>query len=150
MNKPLPSERFKLADQAAAFLREMQGLHQSLFRQLVPVLEQHGIDPRLYFLLKHIEQGAIHPGAIAKAVHLPNSVVTRHLDQLVDRGLLERSLDAEDSRRIKLTLTKDGVRVARDASRTVCNIVAARLDRLPAARRDAFLAAFSDLARDGE
>jgi DNA-binding MarR family transcriptional regulator len=151
VTKPLPSERGKLADQAATFLRMMQQLHQAMGRALAPLLEEeHGIDFRLYFLLKHIEAGAVHPGAISKAVHLPNSVITRHLDQLVERGLLERSLDSEDSRRIKLTLTKDGQRVAKDANRTVCNIVGARLERLPIARREAFLAAFSDLASDVE
>ena len=144
----MPSERAKSADQAAAFLRDMQSLHQGLLRELMPVLDEHGIDPRLFSLLKLIERGAIHPGAISKAVHLPNSVVTRHIDQLVERGLLERSLDAEDSRRIKLTMTKEGLRVAREANRAVCNVVGTRLERIPASRREIFLAAFADLARD--
>ncbi len=148
MNKTVPTERSKSADQAAVFLRDMQSLHQIVLRELAPVLEQYDIDPRLFSLMKQIERGAVHPGAISKAVHLPNSVVTRHIDQLVDRGFLERSLDTEDSRRIKLTLTKDGQRVAREATRTVCNVVGARLERIPATRREVFLAAFADLARD--
>ncbi len=148
MNKALPSEKARSADLAAAFLRDMQSLHQIVLRELVPVLEQYDIDPRMFSLLKQVERGVIHPGAISKAIHLPNSVVTRHIDQLVDRGLLERSLDTEDARRIKLTLTKDGSRVAREATRTVCNVIGARLERIPASRRDVFLATFADLARD--
>lgn len=148
MNRALPSEKAKSADQAAAFLRDMQSLHQAVLRELAPVLEEYDIDPRLFSLLKQIERGVVHPGAISKAIHLPNSVVTRHIDQLADRGLLERSLDTEDSRRIKLTLTKEGLRVARETTRTVCNVISARLERIPASRRDVFLAAFSDLARD--
>lgn len=129
----------------------MQQLHQGLARQLAPILEeQYNIDFRLYFILKHIEGGAVHPGAISKALHLPNSVITRHLDQLVERGLLERSLDAEDSRKIKLTLTKDGQRVVRESNRTICGIVGMRLERLAPARRDAFLSAFSALSTDTE
>ncbi len=152
MNKPAASsERDKLLDQAALYLKTMQQLHQGLARQLAPILEeQYNIDFRLYFILKHIEGGAVHPGAISKAIHLPNSVITRHLDQLVERGLLERSLDAEDSRRIKLTLTKDGQRVVRESNRTICGIVGTRLERLAPARRDAFLSAFSALATDTE
>lgn len=151
MNKALSSERARLADQATTFLRTMQRLHQGLGRQLAPLLEgQHGIDFRLYFILMHIEMGAVHPGAISKAIYLPNSVITRHLDQLAERGLLERSLDPDDSRRIKLTLTKEGQRVTKEANRTICNIVGARLERLAVPRRDAFLAAFSDLASDIE
>jgi DNA-binding MarR family transcriptional regulator len=145
------SERDKLLDQAALYLKTMQQLHQGLARQLAPILEeQYNIDFRLYFILKHIEGGAVHPGAISKAIHLPNSVITRHLDQLVERGLLERSLDAEDSRRIKLTLTKDGQRVVRESNRTICGIVGTRLERLAPARRDAFLSAFSALSTDTE
>lgn len=151
MNKPLPSDRDKLYDQAALYLRTMQQLHQGLARQLAPILEsQYNIDFRLYFILKHIEGGAVHPGAISKAIHLPNSVITRHLDQLVERGLLERSLDAEDSRRIKLTLTKEGQRVVRESNRTICGIVGTRLERLAPARRDTFLSAFAALATDEE
>ena len=148
MNKVLSSEKAKAADQAATFLRDVQSLHQVILRELAPVLEEYHIDPRLFSLLKHIENGAVHPGAISKAVHLPNSVVTRHIDQLVERGLLERSLDTEDSRRIKLTLTKDGQRVTREATRTVCNVIGARLERIPASRREVFLATYADLARD--
>lgn len=151
MNKAVTSDRDKLLDQAAVYLKTMQQLHQGLARQLVPILEeQYGIDFRLYFILKHIEGGAVHPGAISKALHLPNSVITRHLDQLVERGLLERSLDAEDSRRIKLTLTKEGQRIVRESNRTICGIVGARLERLAPARRDSFLSAFSSLATDSE
>jgi DNA-binding MarR family transcriptional regulator len=152
LNKPAASsERDKLLDQAALYLKTMQQLHQGLARQLAPILEaQYNIDFRLYFILKHIEGGTVHPGAISKAIHLPNSVITRHLDQLVERGLLERSLDAEDSRRIKLTLTKDGQRVVRESNRTICGIVGARLERLAPARRDAFLSAFAALATDTE
>lgn len=152
MNKSAASsERDKLLDQAALYLKTMQQLHQGLARQLAPILEeQYNIDFRLYFILKHIEGGAVHPGAISKALHLPNSVITRHLDQLVERGLLERSLDAEDSRKIKLTLTKDGQRVVRESNRTICGIVGMRLERLAPARRDAFLSAFSALSTDTE
>jgi len=151
VNKPVSPERDKLADQAALYLRTMQQLHQGLARQVEPVLtEQHGIDFRLYFIIRNIESGAVHPGALSKILRLPNSVVTRHLDQVVERGLLERSLDPDDSRRIKLTLTKEGQRVAREAHRTICGIVGARLERLAPARREAFLSAFSALAADGD
>ena len=148
MNKALPSEKAKSADQAASFLRDMQSLNQIVLRELAPLLEEYEIDPRLFSLLKHIEMGAVHPGAISKKTHLPNSVITRHIDQLVERGLLERSLDTEDSRRIKLTLTKDGLRVTREATRAVCNVIGARLERIPANRREIFLSTYADLVRD--
>ncbi len=151
MTKAPSPEREKLAEQAAFYLRSLRHLQQDFMRQLEPILaEQYGIDFRVYFIIKHIEMGAVHPGAISKALHLPNSVITRHLDQIVERGLLERSLDTDDSRRIKLTLTKEGERVAREAHRTTCGIVGERLERLAPARREAFLAALSELADASE
>ena len=151
MNKQPSSDREKLADQAATYLRNMQQLHQGFARELEPIISaEYGIDFRNYFIIRQIEKGAVHPGAISKLLHLPNSVITRHLDQVVELGLLERSLDPDDSRKIRLTLTKDGQRVAREAHRTICNIIGARLERLAPARREAFLAALAVLVADPE
>ena len=146
MNKPLAPEREKLAEQAALYLRSMRLLQQGLMREMEPMLtERFGIDFRLYFIIRHIEMGMVHPGAISKALHLPNSVITRHLDQIVERGLLERSLDPDDSRRIKLTLTKEGERIGREAHRATCDVIGARLERLAPARREAFMSALLEL-----
>ncbi len=148
--QPAP-EREKLAEQAALYLRTLRQLHIDFARQLEPILaEQFGIDFRLYFIIRHIELGAVHPGALSKALYLPNSVITRHLDQIVERGFMERSLDSEDSRRIKLTLTAEGLRVAREAHRTICDIVGTRLERLTPPKREAFVSALAVLAADGE
>ena len=137
------------AEPAAFFLRTMQRLHQGLLRQVAPVLEQeHGLDFRLYSILRLIDTGVVHPGAISKMTYLPNSVVTRHIDQLAEKGLLERSLDPDDSRRIKLTLTPDGHRLAREANRTICAIVGRPLEHMAASERDAFLNTLVKLADD--
>lgn len=130
-------------------MRAMHQLAQGFSRRVEPLLgEQHGIDLRLYLIIKHIEAGSVHPGEISKLTRLPNSVITRHLDQIVAKGLLERSLDPDDSRKIKLTLTKEGQRIAREAHRTICNIVGARLEQLPTAKREAFLAGLAALVTD--
>ncbi len=151
VKKPTAPDRAKLAKETAAFLRNLHQLNRGIGRSISPVLEsEQGIDLRLYFVLKFIERGIIHPGAISQATHLPNSVITRHLDQLVDKGLLERSLDTQDSRRIRLTLTKDGARVGKEADRTLLDVVGARLGNISADRRRIFLSVLSDLAEDVE
>ena len=58
------------------------------------------------------------------------------------------SLMTELSTGLSLTLTKDGQRVAREAHRATCTIVGAQLERLPAAKREAFLSALAILAAD--
>ena len=145
-----PSSRAQSAeatDQASLFLRTMMRLQQGLLRRLAPILEEgYGIDFRLYFILRQIEYGAVHPGMISKITQLPNSVITRHLDQLEDRGLISRTLDAEDSRRIKLILTSEGARVSRDAHRTISGKVGEPLEKISAADRATFLNVFAQLA----
>lgn len=151
MTKQPAPEREKLAEQAALYLQAYRKLHMDFARQFEPILAaQYGIDARLYFIIRNIELGAVHPGALSKALYLPNSVITRHLDQIVERGFLERSLDPDDSRRIKLTLTAEGLRVARQAHRTICDIVGARLERLTPPKREAFLSALAVLTADGD
>lgn len=151
MTKSPAPEREKLAEQAALFMRNLRQLQMDFAIEIEPILaEQYAIDMRLYLIMRRIEMGAAHPGTLAKLLNLPNSVITRHLDQIVERGLMERSLDPDDSRRIKLTLTKEGERVARETHRTICGIVGARLERLTQARREGFLSALSVLAADTE
>jgi DNA-binding MarR family transcriptional regulator len=148
MSKVREAERGKALDQANMFLRAMYKLNSSIFRELQPALERYGIDFRLQFILQHIQGGVVHPGAISKAVRLPNSIITRHLDQLVEIGLIERSLDPEDSRRIRLTLTSKGKRVAEETLDEICELVDARLNRLDPSRRESFISAFMELSAD--
>jgi DNA-binding MarR family transcriptional regulator len=138
----------KLLGQAETYLRLMHKLSQTLARELVPMLEErYQIDLRLAVILQYIEGGvAQHPSALAQELYLPKSIITRHLDQLVALGLLQRSIDPEDSRRIKLILTREGLRLARDASSTIFSIVARRLERITPAQRETLLSIFTDLA----
>ena len=141
----------KPSEEATTFLRNMHHFNRGIVRRLTPIIEsEHGIDLRLYFILKYIEKGAIHPSAISQATHLPNSVITRHIDQLVERGMLQRSLDPDDSRRIRLIVTDEGKRVAQDADASLSRIVDVQLDRIPADRRPTFLSVLSDLASEIE
>lgn len=148
---PSRASRSEADDEATAFLRNMHQFNRGISRKLTPIVEQeHGIDLRLYFILKYIEHGVIHPSAISQATHLPNSVITRHIDQLVERGLLQRSLDTEDSRRTRLLLTDDGLRIAHAADASLSRIVHAQLNRVPADRRGIFLSVLSELAGEVE
>jgi len=126
----------------------MQRVNNALIRRLLPILEdQCGIDFRLYMVLRHVENGTINPGAIAKAMFLPKTVMARHIDHLVKRALLKRTLDAHDSRRINLSLTRKGRSLVAHAHQTISHIVEEQLDELKSDERDIFIAAFARLAR---
>jgi DNA-binding MarR family transcriptional regulator len=136
-----------LAEETTMFLRNMHGLNMSIVQQLSPVLEQQqGIDLRLYYILHVIEGGAVHPGAIAQEMKLPNSLVTKHLDQLAERALLLRSIDPHDSRRIRVSLTPRGQEIMKVSDDVLAEMVGRRLARIPDDRRASFLATLIELA----
>ena len=127
----------------------MYSLNLSIVQHLSPILEQcHGIDLRLYFILHGIDQGNVYPGAIAQAMGLPNSLVTKHLDQLARKGLIERGIDPEDSRRVRVTLTEKGIDIMKGADGVLAEQVGERLGRVSAERRADFLATLVDLVRE--
>ena len=135
--------------EVSTFLRNLHGLNMSIVQQLSPVLEEkQGIDLRLYYILHAIDVGAVHPGAIAQAMKLPNSLVTKHLDQLAQKGLLERSIDSEDSRRIRISLTKKGIDLMGGSDGILAGIVEQRLARIPEDRRAIFIDTLVALGSD--
>ena len=136
-----------LRGEASTFLRNMHGLNMSIVQQLSPILEsRQGIDLRLYYILHCIHNGAVHPGAIAQEMRLPNSLVTKHLDQLAEKKLLERSIDPHDSRRIRVSLTDQGLAIMYGSDDILAGLVRERLARIPVERRSAFLATLVELA----
>jgi DNA-binding MarR family transcriptional regulator len=152
MVSPSPqTERPDPNSEISTFLRSLHGLNMSIVQQLSPVLEEkQGIDLRLYYILHAIDNGAVHPGAIAQAMKLPNSLVTKHLDQLAQKSLLERSIDSEDSRRIRISLTKKGIDLMNGADNILGGMVGQRLARIADDRRAIFLDTLVALAGDTE
>ncbi len=142
-------DRPDLAAEVSTFLRNLHGLNMSIVQQLSPILEdRQGIDLRLYYILHAIDNGAVHPGAIAQVMKLPNSLVTKHLDQLSDRELLERSIDSQDSRRIRISLTKKGKALMDASDEILSGLVGVRLARIADDRRASFLATLVELVAD--
>jgi DNA-binding MarR family transcriptional regulator len=143
--------RQDLAAEVSTFLRHLHGLNMSIVQQLSPILEERqGIDLRLYYILHHIDNGSVHPGAIAQVMKLPNSLITKHLDQLAAKELLERSIDAHDSRRILISLTQKGVELMHMADGILSELVGRRLARIPDDQRASFLTTLVALAGDSE
>ena len=143
------TERPDPNSEISTFLRSLHGLNMSIVQQLSPVLEEkQGIDLRLYYILHAIDNGAVHPGAIAQAMKLPNSLVAKHLDQLAQKSLLERSIDSEDSRRIRISLTKKGKAMMDSSDAILSEMVGIRLSRIPDERRTSFLTTLVELAAD--
>jgi DNA-binding MarR family transcriptional regulator len=72
---------------------------------------------------------------VAEHLFVGNPTASKVVDDLVERGLLNRSADAADRRRLTLTVTAEGRKVVRTAARPAEQEVAARLRRLSAGDR---------------
>ena len=97
---------------------------QALKRKVVPVLERHhNADFFDFMVLNLIDEGNIHPGAIAEKIVVQPSKISRVLEDLAKRGLIRRSLDEHDSRRVRLELTTEGQKVLREVYATIRTIL---------------------------
>lgn len=76
--------------------------------------------------------GEIGAGELAAFLHLHPATLTGILERLVDRGCLERTVDAADRRRARLKLTLKGRRLTRPLAGTVEAAVVRTLAAFPA------------------
>ncbi|HLR47320.1 MAG TPA: MarR family transcriptional regulator [Deinococcales bacterium] len=67
------------------------------------------LEMRDFMVLSSIVKGHRHPGEIANRLHASKFTVSRALQKLGERGLVERTIDPEDSRRVLLEPTPQGL-----------------------------------------
>ncbi|MFI9587326.1 MarR family winged helix-turn-helix transcriptional regulator [Streptomyces sp. NPDC052236] len=84
-------------------------------------VERHGVGKGDFDVLATLRRtGApytLSPSALSAALMMSRAGMTKRLDRLEKAGLVERTLDADDRRSFRITLTDDGRRVA-DAALT--------------------------------
>ncbi|TKC87697.1 MarR family transcriptional regulator [Trinickia terrae] len=79
-------------------------------------------------ILLSLRQGsATTPFELSKLLGIDTGLMTRMLDKLEAKDLLERSRDAEDRRVVNLTLTEKGVEVAAQIPEIAPDVLNARL-----------------------
>ena len=81
----------------------------------ISVIGTHGLDFREFVVLTAISEGASYPKFICERLSINASDVSRILETLSKGGFIKRELDAEDSRRVLVTLTEAGVIVLSSA-----------------------------------
>lgn len=102
--------------------------HTALLREFAeePVWAEHGISMReydvLYTLAKHGEPARI--GELREGVLLSQPALSRLVDRLAARGLVERAGDAEDGRAVRVGLTPAGADLQRAVGRSHARSVA--------------------------
>jgi DNA-binding MarR family transcriptional regulator len=83
--------------------------HSLMLDIMEPVIEQRGFSWIQYVLLSSVRDGiAVNPKAICAQYRHDSGALTRVIDQLAERGLLERVRRDRDRRKVELQLTRAG------------------------------------------
>jgi DNA-binding MarR family transcriptional regulator len=113
----------------------------------LPVLKAHGLSMWGYSVLVALDRSAIRTqAALAEAIGADKTRIIAILDELQQRGLIERVADPDDRRARLLAITKEGRRV-KDAVQTTIQRGEERwLGTLSAADRAVFLRVLEQLS----
>jgi DNA-binding MarR family transcriptional regulator len=130
--------------------RDLAAMFAPLTRALIareePVLLAHDISMWGYIVLTAlVEQPVRTQAALAQAIHADKSRIIGVLDELQERGLIQRQPDEADRRVHLLSLTPAGDRLRRSVEAGIRRREEQVLAVLPPADRDAFLRALKAL-----
>ena len=111
-----------------------------------PILEDHDISMWGYAVLTALRDEPMRTqAALARSIGADKTRIIAILDELQQRGLIEREADPAD-RRVRLLRLTAGGRTLQQAAQTAIRVAEATLlDRLPPADRRAFLRALQTL-----
>lgn len=123
-------------------------LGRALMAAELPVLRAHGLTMWAYSVLLALGEEPVRTqNALAQAIGADKTRIIGVLDDLQDRGLIERRPDPGDRRVRLLSLTPEGRRLRASAQAGIRERENRLLTRLPAGDRDAFLRALRTLSR---
>ncbi|MGW5112589.1 MarR family winged helix-turn-helix transcriptional regulator [Nocardia sp. NPDC004123] len=122
-------------------------LGRALMAAEQPVLTAHGLTMWAYVVLLHLDEGpARGQGVLAQEIGADKTRIIAVLDDLQERGLIERHPDPADRRARLLALTPEGRRLRDAAQAGIQAHEDHLLGKLPAADRRGFLNALITLA----
>ena len=119
---PKVADPHRLSERELAAWRGLLVTHSRLVAALDEELErEHGLSLGSYEVLLHLASAperSLRMGELADRLLLSRSGLTRLVDRLADRGLVERHSCPEDRRGLYARLTPEGVELHRDAQPT--------------------------------
>ncbi|HEX7022311.1 MAG TPA: MarR family transcriptional regulator, partial [Trueperaceae bacterium] len=119
MQSPPPDPPAQLTP-AFRFLVGFWKIGQGLGDYLNPLLEdRYDLSLRDYLVLNTIHWGVHYPTELAKRLKMSKDMTSRIIHKLLEAGLLERSIDEEDSRRTRLVASGDGQRRREEIEQTI-------------------------------
>jgi DNA-binding MarR family transcriptional regulator len=104
------ARNYKLEDSVGYLLRM---LTQQVSREVEKRMAEHGLTDAQWKPLLFIRQGKGETAAdLARSTCIDTGAVTRMLDRIEDKGLVQRVRSEQDRRIVKLELTEEGHRLA--------------------------------------
>jgi DNA-binding MarR family transcriptional regulator len=101
--------------------------HSLMLDIMEPMIEQRGFSFIQYVVLSSLRDGiAVNPKAICSLYRHDSGALTRIIDQLAERGLLERVRRDKDRRKVELQLTPAG----RETIESLIPLVVAKLNEV--------------------
>ncbi len=139
-----------MADVTRDTYPDLAAMVSRLTRMLIelerPILAAHDLSMWGYVVLTALRQQPMRTqAALAHAIGADKTRIIAVLDELQQRGLIEREPDPADRRVRLLRLTGDGRRLHASTQRAIRRAEQRLLDRLPAAERPRFLRALHTL-----
>lgn len=122
-------------------------VHETVLREIERELaDRHRMTVSEFDTLVNIPRGGVRMRELTDRVVLSQSALSRLVDRLARRGLLEREGVAGDSRAVHIRLTECGRAEVRDAARTNAAVIERMFaDRLSAEELEVLGAAFTRL-----
>lgn len=109
------------------------------------LLDQGELDSPRFNVLQGIRSGHRYPKELAAALHMPPTLLSRYLDQLCKQNLVERQIDAVDSRRVHLSLTPQGEGLTATVIQSFLDLAAERLTDIDPERLEGLTALLEQL-----
>src|SRR6478672_11959565 len=113
------------------FMRLLWAVHHALQTTSKRMERQLGITgPQRLVLRVFSQRPGLSAGELSRALHTDPSTLTGVLKRLQERKLVQRTSDSADARRVKLSVTAEGKRHARERNGTVEAAVKEALEKL--------------------
>jgi DNA-binding MarR family transcriptional regulator len=131
------SQRLNLDDQVAHLLRRA---HQRASALFLGILGEHQLTPTQFFAMARLhERGQLSQNRLGRLSAMDPATIQGVIRRLEERGLIQRTPDADDRRRMVLTLTAQGTELVAALLHHADTVSEAILEPLDAEERDLFV-----------
>ena len=119
-----------------------------VFQLLSDRLAPYGITPGQYGVLNYLwETGQANPKELAQELSLENSTISGVLDRMQKKGLINRLLDPNDRRSIRVILTPKGAALENDVLRVIDDVNAQVLSQFDSHTSETLLSCLQQIGR---